>query len=55
MFKNVHDQLVYEVAQQTGFEKDTFSFKYLIDLIFRPRNKVYYNKLIKKLKDILQN
>ncbi|XP_059315761.1 uncharacterized protein LOC132066472 [Lycium ferocissimum] len=56
MHVNRSQGLALEVAQLTGFSRDDFPFKYLGCPIFHTRKKkMYYNDLIKKVKDNLQN
>ncbi|XP_059288608.1 uncharacterized protein LOC132041955 [Lycium ferocissimum] len=56
MYQKVADNFVQQVAQITGFSRDQFSLKYLGCQIFHARRKkVYYNELIKKVKNKLQN
>lgn len=56
MFQNAAINLVQQVEESTGFVKGSFPFKYLGCPIFHSRKKkVYYNDLIKKVKDKLQN
>ncbi|KAG5595458.1 hypothetical protein H5410_036690 [Solanum commersonii] len=56
MFHKVEARLVEKVEQITGLSKGNFPFKYLGCPIFHNRKrKEYYNDLIKKVKDRLQN
>ncbi|KAH0718271.1 hypothetical protein KY285_014302 [Solanum tuberosum] len=56
MFSKVATAQLQEVEEITGVGKGTFPFKYLGCPIFHSRKeKVYYNELIKKVKDKLQN
>ncbi|XP_060190740.1 uncharacterized protein LOC132620020 [Lycium barbarum] len=56
MYKTCAMSLVQDVTQITGFTRGEFSFKYLGYPIFHSRKKkAYYNDLIKKVKDKLQN
>ncbi|XP_059291470.1 uncharacterized protein LOC132044949 [Lycium ferocissimum] len=56
MYKTCAMSLVQDVAQITGFTRGEFPFKYLGCPIFHSRKKkAYYNDLIKKVKDKLQN
>ncbi|XP_059285930.1 uncharacterized protein LOC132039470 [Lycium ferocissimum] len=56
MYHKVVDRVMQDVQQVTGFTKGQFPFKYLGCPIFHPRKKkVYYQDLIKKVKDKLQS
>ncbi|XP_060170629.1 uncharacterized protein LOC132601564 [Lycium barbarum] len=56
MYKTCAMSLVQDVIQITGFTRGEFPFKYLGCPIFHSRKKkAYYNDLIKKVKDKLQN
>ncbi|XP_059288169.1 uncharacterized protein LOC132041474 [Lycium ferocissimum] len=56
MHQNTAASLFQEVENITGFSRGAFHFKYLRCPIFHSRKKkVYYNDLIKKVKDKLQN
>ncbi|XP_059292598.1 uncharacterized protein LOC132046072 [Lycium ferocissimum] len=56
MYHKVADRVMQDVQQVTGFTKGQFPFKYLGCPIFHARRKkVYYQDLIKKVKDKLQS
>ncbi|WMV30097.1 hypothetical protein MTR67_023482 [Solanum verrucosum] len=56
MFHKVEARLVEKVEQITGFSKGNFPFKYLGCPVFHNRKrKEYYNDMIKKVKEKLQN
>ncbi|XP_060194972.1 uncharacterized protein LOC132624169 [Lycium barbarum] len=56
MYQKLAVQLCQEVEQVTGFTRGMFPLKYLGCPIFHSRKrKVYYNDLIKRVKDRLQN
>ncbi|XP_059288380.1 uncharacterized protein LOC132041687 [Lycium ferocissimum] len=56
MYKTCAMSLVQDVTQITGFTRGEFLFKYLGCPIFHSKKKkAYYNDLIKKVKDKLQN
>lgn len=56
MHQNVAETLVQEVANITGFSIGTFSFNYLgLPIFYTRKKKAYYNELIKKIKERLQN
>ncbi|XP_060211776.1 uncharacterized protein LOC132639339 [Lycium barbarum] len=56
MYHKIPGVLSQQVEQITGFKRDQFPLKYLGCPIFHARSKkVYYNDLIKKVKNKLQN
>ncbi|XP_060216553.1 uncharacterized protein LOC132644029 [Lycium barbarum] len=56
LHQNVSATLCHEVEQTTGLTRGVFPFMYLGCPIFNTRKKkVYFNELIKKVKNMLQN